>query len=164
MLQRVQMPRWLEFLAYFDLVDPIEGFISTFHYADWKGSYQRAGIIGVIAEFFASLAALNCWTIWMQRDAGWTGVEAEQLLFRHGVRIWGRGFLGDQIYFRVKQRQVVWAEYLLLRAGVPVTSSLVDSRNAEYAHHYPLGSEPPARNLPRDSEPGWIDQILALFR
>src|SRR5512146_2244397 len=99
------MADWLEALAYFDLVDPIEGFVSTFRQADWQGAYARAGIMGLVDEFFQSLAAVNCWTIWVQRGAGWNGAQIEALLMRHGVRIWGRGFDGDEICFRVKRRQ-----------------------------------------------------------
>ena len=154
----------LESLAYLDLVDPVEGFISTFRYADWNGAYRRAGIIGIVAEFFASLAAMNCWTIWIHRHAGWSGVEVESLLMRHGVRIWGRGFVGEQIYFRVKKRQARWAEYLLLRRGVPVTSGPFDPRNADYAERYAPGSEPPNRRTRSNSIDDWLDGILSLFR
>ncbi len=154
----------LESLAYLDLVDPVEGFLSTFRYADWEGAYRRAGILGVISEFFASLAAINCWTIWVQRDAGWNGIEVEALLMRHGVRIWGRGFVGEQIYFRVKRRQTRWAEYLLLRRGVPVTSSPFDARNTEYAEQYAPGSEPPNRKERSNSSDHWLDRILSLLR
>lgn len=135
----------LEALAYLDLIDPVEGFLSTFRYADWEGAYRRAGVAGLIAEFLASLAAFNCWTIWVQRNAGWSGVDIEQLLFRHGVRIWGRGFVGDRLFFRVKKRQARWAEYLLHRCGVPLAGGLYDPRNPEYAQRHAPGSEPPNR-------------------
>ena len=139
------MSDWLDAIAYLDLIDPIEGVISTFHFADWKGAYQRAGFPGVFQEFFSSLAALNCWTICFERDSGWSGVEIEALLMRHGVQIWGRGFFENQIFFRVKKRQARWAEYLLLRAGVPVTGVLVEPRNAEWTEQYEPGSEPSTR-------------------
>jgi hypothetical protein len=154
----------LESLAYLDLVDPIEGFLSTFRYADWNGAYRRAGIFGVVSEFFASLAAINCWTIWVQRHAGWDGAEIEALLMRHGVRIWGRGFIGERIYFRVKKRQARWAEYLLLRRGISVTSSPFDPRNPKYAERYAPGSEPPTRKSRSQNHTDLIDQILSLLR
>ncbi|MDE3088496.1 MAG: hypothetical protein KGJ80_03815 [Chloroflexota bacterium] len=153
----------LESLAYLDLIDPIEGFISTFRYADWNGAFRRAGLVGVIGEFVASLGAINCWTIWVQRDAGWNGFEVEALLMRHGVRIWGRGFIGEQIFFRVKKRQAGWAEYLLLRRGVPVTSGPFDPRNADYAERYAPGSEPPARTKRSNALDDLLDGILSIF-
>lgn len=156
------MADWLDALAYMDLIDPIEGFVSTFRYADWHGAYDRAGIAGVVAEFLASLAAMNCWTIWVQRHAGWNGARVEALLMRHGVRIWGRGFVGEQIFFRVKRRQARWAEYLLLRCGVPVTGGLFDPRNQDYADRFTTASEPPNR---RDRTNGdWLDRLADLFR
>ena len=154
----------LETLAHLDLVDPVEGFLSTFRYADWSGAYRRAGIIGVAGELFASLAAINCWTIWVQRHAGWNGVEVEALLKRHGVRIWGRGFLDERIFFRVKKRQARWAEYLLLRRGVPVTNDPFDPRNVDYAERYVPGSEPPIREQRPHSTDAWLARILSFFR
>ncbi len=142
------MTDWLDALAYLNLIDPIEGWISTFRYADWKGARDRAGIAGVLTELLASVAATNCFTIWVKRDAGWSGSEIEQLLARHGVRVWGRGFADDQICFRVKKRQARWAEYLLLRRGVAVTSNF-DARNWHYAQRHAPGSEPPKRRTRR---------------
>ncbi len=156
------MLKWLEALAYLDIVDPIDGFVATFHYADWDGAYERAGILGLIMEFFASLGALNCWKIWVSRDSDWSGVTIEKFLTRYGVRIWGRGFLGDQIFFRVKKRQARWAEYLLLRRGIPVTSSSFDARNIEYARRHAPDSEPPNRKT--RSIHDWVEQLLDLFR
>lgn len=153
----------LDALAHLDLIDPIEGFLSTFRYADWKGAHQRTGIAGIVAEFFSSLAALNCWSICVYRDAGWSGVEIEALLMRHGVRIWGRGFVDNQIFFRVKKRQARWAEYLLLRRGIPVTSRPFDSRNLKYAERYAPGSEPPTRKERSNSSDDWIDKVLSFF-
>jgi len=154
----------VESLAYLDLVDPVEGFLSTFRHADWSGAYCRAGLVGVVAEFLASLAAINCRTICIQRHAGWSGVEIEALLMRHGVRIWGRGFVGEQLFFRVKKRQARWAEYLLLRRGVPVTSGPFDPRNARYAERYAPGSEPPTNRKLSNSIDDLFDRILSLFR
>ena len=66
-------------------------------------------------------------------DAGCTGWEVEQLLARHGVRIWGRGFTSDSLYFNVKRRQANWAEYLIRRRGIPLSSQLVNPQNETYA-------------------------------
>ncbi len=139
------MPDLLELLATFDVLDRLDEILSTFRYADWRGAYDRAGISGVVREFWASLAAWNCWTIFVHRRAGWSGVELEQFLRRYGVRIWGRGFSGDHFCFRVKQRQARWAEYLLLRRGIPVTSVPFDPRNLTSAERHAPGDEPPPR-------------------
>jgi hypothetical protein len=135
----------LDIPSYFDPIDRIEGVLSTFRHADWAGAYRRHGVDGVIAEFFACLTAYNAPTIRVWRYSHWRGIDIERLLRRHGVKIWDRGIAGDDLYFCVKRRQVKWAEYLLLRAGVPVTSVLVEPRNRAYAEGYPPGSEPPSR-------------------
>ena len=139
------MPDLIELLAHFDLLDRMDEFLSTFRYADWRGAYARAGVVGIINEFFASLAAINCWTIFVSRRTGWSGEEIEQFLHRYGVRVWGRGFSGDHYCFRVKRRQACWAEYLLTRRGIPVTSVPFDPRTPRYAERYVPGDEPPTR-------------------
>lgn len=77
------------------------------------------------------------------RGAGFTGVEIEMLLRRYGIRIWGREIEDeDEVAFLVKQRQAVWAEYILCRAGVPLTSTLLDPRNEQYRQHHAPGAMP----------------------
>ena len=135
-----------------DLIDRIEGVISTFLNADWFGAYSRNGPYGIISEFLDCLTAQNAPLIRVSRESILSGVKIEKLLKRHGVKVWNRGVTGDTLYFRVKLRQVEWAEYLLLRAGVPVTSALVEPRNRDYTQGYPAGSEPPNWNQKREQQ------------
>jgi hypothetical protein len=135
--------------AYFDLINRFEGVVSTFLNADWQGAYQREGVSGILAEFAACLTSSNAPMIRVSRYSHWRGIDVERLLKRHGVKVWDRGISGDDFYFCVKQRQVKWAEYLLLRAGVPVTSTLVDPRNLQYAQKHAPGSEPTSRKTRR---------------
>ena len=136
------MTDWIEFIASLNVIDYLDGFLSTFQYADWRGAFKSHGIDGLIDEFLACLTSSNCWTIQVSRHCGWSGAQIEKLLGRYGVRVWGRGFNGDEIYFRVKERQARWAEYLLMRRGIPVTSPPYDPRNANYAERYTPGDEP----------------------
>ena len=63
-----------------------------------------------------------------------SGRDVEMMLRRYGVHIWGReAGPGTQRGFLVKRGQAVWAEYVMCRAGVPLTSPLLDPRNAQYA-------------------------------
>ncbi len=135
--------------SYFDPISRIEGALSTFLNADWDGAFAKDGILGLLDEFLACLTSRNAPTIRVSRDSGWRGIDIERLLKRHGVKVWDRGLAGDDLYFCVKQRQVGWAEYLLLRAGVPVTSALNEPRNRDYTRGYPPGSEPPNRHTRR---------------
>ncbi len=139
----------LDIPEYFDPINRIEGAISTFLNADWEGSYKREGFLGLLLELLDCVISENAPTIYVSRDTHWRGIDIERLLKRHGVKVWDRGLAGNDIYFCVKRRQVRWAEYLLLRAGVPVTSTLRDPRNCPYAQGYPPGSEPPSRRLRR---------------
>lgn len=74
---------------------------------------------------------------------GFTGVEIEMLLRQYGIRIWGREIIEQkELAFLVKERQAVWAEYILCRAGVPLTSKLLDPRNEQYRQQHAPGSMP----------------------
>ncbi len=78
------------------------------------------------------------------RDGGFTGAQVEMLLRRYGIRIWGRELEDPtELAFLVKQKQAIWAEYLLCRAGVPLTSALLDPRNEQYRQRHAAGSMPP---------------------
>lgn len=69
---------------------------------------------------------------------GWRGVEVEGTLLRYGVPVYRRQYTkrkrgqtedGRPIYrdygVTVRRRQRRWAEYVLLRAGAPITSPLL---------------------------------------
>jgi hypothetical protein len=56
------------------------------------------------------------------RNAGWSGWDAESYLADYGVRTCGRGFDKTRIWPWVKDRQLNWAEYLLLRVGAPLAA------------------------------------------
>lgn len=139
----------LDIPEYFDPINRIEGALSTFLNADWVGAYRQYGLMGVMSEFMACVTSQNAPTIKVSRYSHWRGIDIERLLHRHGVKVWDRGLAGDNLYFCVKRRQVKWAEYLLLRAGVPVTSVLTEPRNRKYTERYAPGSEPPRRKLSR---------------
>lgn len=136
---------WLDLSMMFDPLNRIEGAISTFRFANWKGAYQRAGWLGLIAEFLRSAAAQNTLTFYVSRHAGWTGFQVEQLLGRYGIRIWNRGIAGDDFYFCVKARQARWAEYVMLRARVPLTRRVVDPNNLDNALQYTPDELPHSR-------------------
>ncbi len=130
----------LDIARYFDPIDRIEGAISTFLNADWRRAWRKAGLLGVVSEMVACLTARNAPTLRVRRGLGWNGQMVEGLLGRYGIKIWDRGASGEELYFCVKRRQVKWAEYVLLRAGAPVTSVLKESRNTGWAarHNAPV--------------------------
>ncbi len=74
--------------------------------------------------------------------SAFNGYRVEKLLRQYGIRVWGRRIDGERRSFLVKQRQAVWAEYLLCRAGVPLACDLLDPRNAGYPDQHPVDSMP----------------------
>ena len=138
---------WTDLPAYFDPIDRIEGIISTFANADWENAYRKNGLLGLATEFAACFSRHNAPTIYVSRASDWRGIDIERLLRSYGVKVWDRGLAGDDLYFCVKRRQARWAKYLLLRAGVPVTRTVIDPRNTIHASRYPV------RSLPRSRRP-----------
>jgi hypothetical protein len=137
----------IELLAHLNVIDRIEGLVSGFLNADWRSAAQRDGFVGLIGEFAVTLSGRNAWRFHVPRNCGWSGIEMERLLQRHGVKIWDRDFTHDCLTFRVKRRQANWAEYLLRRRGIPVVSPPFNPRNSEYAlarSHPSVGSDPDA--------------------
>ncbi len=100
-----------------DLIDPIDAFVGKLVY----GPMHRFVI---------------------HRSGGFSGAEIEMLLRRYGIRIWGREIHDDEFAFLVKQSQAVWAEYILCRAGVPLSNGLLDQRNAGYRERHEPGTMP----------------------
>lgn len=71
-----------------------------------------------------------------------TRKEARSLLARYGVATFGTTHDSKCLHFLVKSRQAVWAEYLLLHAGIELQNPLVDPRNAQYANSHARGWMP----------------------
>lgn len=138
------MTAWFDFIAGIDLFNRLEGLISSFVYADWKGASRSSGAAGIASEMLRTATGANKHRFWIARDAGWSGVDIENFLRKYGVVLWDRGFLGDEYFFCVKKRQANWAEYLLQRRGIPVHSDPFNAKNAEYGGRYAPGDQPPA--------------------
>lgn len=126
-----------------DLIDPLDGWIGRMvHGRMHRFSFLRAG------EF--------------------TGAQVEKLLQQYGIRIWGRELDDpEELAFYVKETQAVWAEYILCRAGVPLTTALLEPRNAQYAlRHSPQSMPTPWQEKgigPHsivDHIVNWIDRLL----
>lgn len=138
------MTAWFDFIAGIDLINRLEGLISSFVYADWKGAARSGGASGVASELLRTATGVNKHRFWIARDAGWSGVDIENFLRKYGVVLWDRGFLGEEYFFCVKERQANWAEYLLQRRGIPVYSDPFNVKNAEYGRRHAPGDQPPA--------------------
>jgi len=77
------------------------------------------------------------------RQSDFSGIEVEHLLRKYGIRVWGRVVTdAEDVSFLVKRKQAIWAEYILCRAGVPLTSPLLDPRNAHYQERHAADTMP----------------------
>lgn len=67
--------------------------------------------------------------------AFWNGVMTKRLLGEYGVKVYWFGFNGREVYFHIATRQASWAEYICLRAGVPIQTTY-DPRNQLWASRH----------------------------
>ncbi len=138
------MPGFLDLMDMFNLVDRLEGLMSSLINADWKNASRRSGGAGVVTELGRTLVGANTWSFSIPRDAGWTGTSIEQFLKHYGIKVWGRRVTSQHFHFSVEERQANWAEYLLLRRGIPVEGRLFNPQNAAYGRQHAPGDQPPA--------------------
>jgi hypothetical protein len=123
----------IDTLAYFDPVDRIEGVAFTFWNAEWRKAYRRRGVVGIVIEFWRCVFSRNTTEHELKRGSI-SGADIEAMLKRHGVKLGDRSFGRDNqhLSFVTKKRQARWAEYLMERYGVDVTSTF-DARNRGWA-------------------------------
>lgn len=79
----------------------------------------------------------------------WAGGDVEMLLRSYGVRVWNRQYARkkgvDDYGLHVRPQQARWAEYVLRKAGCPLTSPLISEANR---HVQPGGAMPRAWGVP----------------
>ena len=101
----------LELLSVFDWITPGKGFIED--------------IINDPTPFQS-----NSWTFFVpyheSLDAGWNAMQIEDLMAKHGIHHWGSQITGGEYFFSVKLDSAGWAEYVLLRYGVPISELSMD--------------------------------------
>ena len=113
-------------------------------------------------ELFKSIIGIRSWRFCVPRCCGWSGYNIEQFLRQYGVKIWGRNFSADYLFFRVKLQQANWTEYLLWQCGVPVCGRPFNPRNQLYATHRSPVLEPLTTDQDT-AQRGWLDDIFSLF-
>ena len=150
---------WLDFLDAFNLIDRLEGILARFRHADWQG----AGASGMAGEATRALAGVNAWTFRVPRDSDWTGAQIEALLRKYGVVVWGRRITGEHVIFSVKRRQANWAEYLLMRRGIPVDGTPFNRRNPVYGQWHAPGDSPPAWADQPARDKHWAERLIELL-
>jgi hypothetical protein len=99
-------------------------------YGDWRGSYPRADLLGVASEAVRSAVGTNTMAFFIPTKSQWKIHDVQALLLRHGIKLWGVGYWNGEMYFSVKRRQAHWAQYVMLRAGVPLQRCLLSGSRA----------------------------------
>lgn len=150
-----------DFLDAFNWIDRIQGFAASLIHADWKKAVTGAPVIGLASELVRGATGASSWTFHVPRDSGWTGGDVESLLGHYAIVVWGRRITGRHYILSVKSRQANWAEYLILRRGIPLDGSLFNPANAQYAKKYAPGDRPPAWADRDHGHGGPIDKLAA---
>lgn len=133
-----------DFLDVFNLIDRVEGIVSSVAHFDKRRAMAGPPLLGLGVEFAASASGLATWTFHVRRDCGWSGGDVERLLNHYAVPVWGRRVTGEHFILSVPRRQANWAEYLILRRGMSLEGPLFNSDNQRYAQKYAPGDQPPA--------------------
>lgn len=78
-----------------------------------------------------TLLQSNSWTFFIPYDlslaTGWNANDIKALLKKHGIHSWGGQYTypNGNYFFNVKLEQAQWAEYLLLKHGVPLNKKFL---------------------------------------
>ena len=139
---KLDMQTLLDSIAYLDLIDWVDRRIGVWLHRPWRKILERSGLSGILQELVRTAVGSTAWRFHIPRQEELSGYEIEQMLARYGVRIWGRGFDSESIYFSVKQEQANWAEYLLKRRGISVVTRPYNPLNDLYPQRHPPGSMP----------------------
>jgi len=135
-------------------------FIGAFRHADWKRA-RHGGVFGILGEFLRVVAGLSTWPIFIHSEKGWEPKEVKQVLQDHGVRTWAWGYHAKAYFFKVKRRQAHWAQYVLIRHGVPVRGRLLkggvpwdNSVVTEYLKNENITTQSDDATIEQNDQPG----------
>ena len=140
------MERVLDLLTNFDVLYLPQTIIESLWHSNWKGAYRQAGIMGLGREVMNSLLGFNSYQFYVSMNRGWSGHGINSLLTRHGIKMWGWTFANGEMFFRVKKKQAAWAQYVMLREGVPLQSPLLGQEP-----DMSTATRPTAKHPPQDS-------------
>lgn len=83
-------------------------------------------LVGITETFYHDPTPLqsNSWTFFIPYNsaqrAGWNEQDIRGMLHQHRIDSWGSQITNGELFFTVSQDQAQWAEYLLLRNGIPL--------------------------------------------
>ncbi|NOZ29438.1 MAG: hypothetical protein GXP39_15490 [Chloroflexi bacterium] len=125
------MQRLLEFLTSLYWLALPQTIVENLLYADWSTAKRKNTLV---SEFLRNLLGLNSVPFFVPMDSPWSAGEIHALLAKHGIKMWGVGWANGELFFRVRKQQAIWAQYVMLRAGVPLTHGLLASHSSLEKH------------------------------
>ena len=144
-------------MAGWGVVDDLLGAVNLI---DWVEGIIRGAMAGDIVGHRIALPHPES-SYWEENQVmPWSLNQMRDLLAGYHVVTFGRGFNSAEIWVYVKREQARFAEYLLARAGAPVSMELVDGRNAGWAANRAHGGQMPGRWDDRDrhTAPKWAEK------
>lgn len=96
-----------------------------------------------ITETLHCVLGSNTWSFFVPVDSGWTVGEISQLLARHGITLFGAFRFKNELVFAVRIGQAAFAQWLLMREGVPLMHGLLADKSGRVA----MPKIPEAANL-----------------
>ena len=104
--------------------------LGNFRYADWQGAAARGGIAGIAAEGLQATSGANTEPFFVPCDSEWKiqDIRRSSCATASSCGASATGITSSSS--RVKGRQAHWAQYVLLRAGVPLLHGMLDGSRA----------------------------------
>ena len=75
-----------------------------------QGAARRNGVAGLTVEAIQTAVGANTVPFFVPRTCGWQIDDIQALLLQYGIKLWGVGYFGNELDFRVKKRQAHWAQ------------------------------------------------------
>lgn len=100
--------------------------VGTFVHTDWQVAYARAGMGGVLRAALQAATGHNAWPFFVRARGEFEPESLRHLLRTRGIASWGWGYSSGEFFFRVRLRQALWAQTVLLEQGVPLTGRLLE--------------------------------------
>ncbi len=157
----------VQLMAYFDWLVLPRTILQSFGEADWRHASEH-GATGIAGEAASSLLGTNSFPFFVPLDSGWSLPQIQAVLGTKGIRPFGGGMANNEMFFRVGKRQAAWAQYLMLRAGVPLTHRLLTEPPARDRSRSASGGNPPAGRTEDRSGPiagleRFLDRVDSFF-
>lgn len=104
----------------------------------------------------------NSWTFFIPYDAalaaGWNAIQIEDFLNQYGVKNWGSQITGGELFFSVQLEKAQWAEYLLLRQGIPINPKYLGAPRPKAGAL--ATTTTPAGRQHKPGLLGWLDRVI----